>query len=154
MWHLIKRPETRAEIRVFLKSETKTDRKPAVKITLQYKLSSAFCEKGKIACKKISAVRKRDLSICCLLKGNALILEQTSRSYGGLKWGLFVTKWGLFVQFQRVISNFLLENPPRYRLKHLLLLLLLFNDGFDQQGLLSMLYSVRLTMFRGLITVT
>ena len=30
---------------MFLKSETKTDRKPAVKITLQYKLSNALCEK-------------------------------------------------------------------------------------------------------------
>ena len=46
--------------------------------------------------------RDWDLSICCLLKGSASILEQTSRSYSGLKLGLFVTKWGLFVQFQRV----------------------------------------------------
>ena len=38
---------------MFLKSETKTDRKPAVKMTLQYKRSSAFCEKGKIALKKM-----------------------------------------------------------------------------------------------------
>ena len=77
---------------MFLKSETKTDRKPAVKITLQYKLSSAFCEKEKIAGKKIFVIKKRDLSICCLLKESASILEQTSRSYGGLKLGLFVTK--------------------------------------------------------------
>ena len=47
------KPETRAGTRVFLKSETKTDRKPAVKITLQYKRSGAFCEKGKIARKKL-----------------------------------------------------------------------------------------------------
>ena len=65
---------------MFLKSETKTDRKPAVKITLQYKLSSTFCRKGKIACKKFSRLkRERDLSICCLLKESASILEQTSR---------------------------------------------------------------------------
>ena len=51
-------PETRAETRVFLKSETKTDRKPAVKITLQYKLSSAFCEKGKIAGKKCLELKR------------------------------------------------------------------------------------------------
>ena len=38
---------------VFLKSKTKTDQKPAVKITPQYKLSSAFCEKVKIVRKKI-----------------------------------------------------------------------------------------------------
>ena len=50
----------------------------------------------------MSAIKKEDLSICCLLKESALILEQTSRSYGGLKLGLFVTKLGLFVQFQRV----------------------------------------------------
>ena len=77
---------------MFLKNETKTDRKPAVKITLQHKLSSAFCEKGKIAGKKMSAVRKRDFAICCLLKESASTLEQTSRNYGGLKLGLFVTK--------------------------------------------------------------
>ena len=77
---------------MFLKNETKTDRKLAVKIMLQYKLSSVFCEKGKVAGKKISAIKKRDLSICCLLKESASILEQTSRSYGGLKLGLFVTK--------------------------------------------------------------
>ena len=50
--------ETRAETRVFLKSETKTDWKPAVKITLQYKRSSAFCEKGKIDRKKIQQLNK------------------------------------------------------------------------------------------------
>ena len=77
---------------MFLKSETKTDRKPAVKITLQCKLSSAFCEKGKTTRKKICAIKNGDLSISCLLKESASILEQTSRSYGGLKIGLFVTK--------------------------------------------------------------
>ena len=71
---------------------TKTDRKPAVKITLQYKLSSAFCEKGEIAGKKMSGIKRTDLSLSCLLKESASILEQTSRSYGGLKLGLFVTK--------------------------------------------------------------
>ena len=40
-------------------------------------------------------IKKRDLSISCLMKESASILEQTSRSYGGLKLGLFV-------QFQRV----------------------------------------------------
>ena len=84
--------KTRAETRVFLKSETKTDRKLVVKSTLQFKLSSAFCKKVKIAGKKMSKITKRDLSICCLLKESASILEQTSRSYGGLKLGLFVTK--------------------------------------------------------------
>ena len=76
---------------MFLKNETKTERKPAVKITLQYKRSSAFCEKGKIAGKKFQRI-KRDLSICYLLKESASMLEQTSPSYGGLKLGLFVTK--------------------------------------------------------------
>ena len=77
---------------MFLKSGTKTDRKPAVKITLKCKRSSAFCEKGKIARKKMSAIKKRDLSICFLLKESASMSEQTSPSYGGLKLGLFVTK--------------------------------------------------------------
>ena len=75
---------------MFLKSETKTDRKPAVKITLQYKLSSAFCEKGKIARKKCLQLEKRDLSICYLLKGSASILERTSRSYGGMYVCMYV----------------------------------------------------------------
>ena len=41
---------------------------------------------------KVAAIKKGDLSISCLLKESASILEQTSRSYGGLKLGLFVTK--------------------------------------------------------------
>ena len=46
-----------------LKSETKTHRKPAVKITLQYKLSSAFCEKGKIARKKFLQLKERSFDL-------------------------------------------------------------------------------------------
>ena len=55
---------------MFLKSETKTDRKLAVKITLQHKLPSAFCEKGKIArklssafCEKGKIARKKFLGL-------------------------------------------------------------------------------------------
>ena len=84
-------PETRAGTRVFLKSETKTDRKPAVKITLQYKRSITFCEKGKIAPKKFQPL-KREIFRFDLLKESASMLEQTSPSYGRLKLGLFVTK--------------------------------------------------------------
>ena len=36
------------------------------------------------------------------LKESTWIWEQTSRCYGGLKLGIFVTKWGFFVQFERV----------------------------------------------------
>ena len=36
--------------------------------------------------------RKKNLSISCLLKESASILEQKIRSNGGLKLGLFVTK--------------------------------------------------------------
>ena len=43
---------------MFLKSETKTDLKPTVKITLQYKRSSAFCEKGKIARKNFQQLER------------------------------------------------------------------------------------------------
>ena len=43
---------------MFLMSETKTDLKPTVKITLQYKRSSAFCEKGKIARKKFQQLAR------------------------------------------------------------------------------------------------
>ena len=53
------RPETRAETRVFLKSETKTDRKAAVKITLRNKRSSAFGEKGKIAPIKFQPLKRQ-----------------------------------------------------------------------------------------------
>ena len=48
---------------MFLKSETKTDRKPAVKITLQYKRSIAFCEKGKIAPKKFQPLKERSFDL-------------------------------------------------------------------------------------------
>ena len=48
---------------MFLKSEIKTDRKPAVKITLQYKRSSAFCEKGKIARKKFQRFKERSFDL-------------------------------------------------------------------------------------------
>ena len=84
--------ETRAETRVFLKSETKTDRKPAVKITLQYKRWSAFCEKGKIARNKFQQLNREIFRFAIFLKESASMLEQTSPSYGGLKLGLFVTK--------------------------------------------------------------
>ena len=77
---------------MYLKSATKNLPEEAVKITLQYKVSSAFCEKKKISVKKISAIKKIDLSISCLLKESASILEQASRSYGGLKLGVFMTK--------------------------------------------------------------
>ena len=48
---------------MFLKSETKTDRKPTVKITLEYKRSSAFCEKGKIARKKFQQLKERSFDL-------------------------------------------------------------------------------------------
>ena len=48
---------------MFLKSKTKTDRKPAVKVTLQYKLSSAFYEKGKIARKTFFIIKKRSFGV-------------------------------------------------------------------------------------------
>ena len=57
------RPETRAETRLFLKSETKTDRKAAVKITLRYKRSSAFCEKGKSARKEFRDEKERSFDL-------------------------------------------------------------------------------------------
>ena len=56
---------------------------------LQYKVSSAFCEKEKSLVNN-SEIRKKDLSISCLLKESKSILEQASRSYGGLKFGTFL----------------------------------------------------------------
>ena len=44
-------------------------------------------------------IKKKDLSIACLLKESASILEQASRSYCGLKLGVFVTKLGPFCTF-------------------------------------------------------
>ena len=41
----------------FLRARQKTDRKAAVKITLRYKRSSAFCEKGKIARKDFQRLK-------------------------------------------------------------------------------------------------
>ena len=40
----------------------------------------------------LSEIKKKDLSISCLLKESASILEQASRRYGDLKVGVFVTK--------------------------------------------------------------
>ena len=77
---------------MFLKSETKTDRKPAVKITLQYKRSSAFCEKGKSARKTFQLLKREIFPFAYILKESASMLEQTSPSYGGLNVGLFGTK--------------------------------------------------------------
>ena len=77
---------------MFLKSETKTDLKPTVKITLQYKRSSAFCEKGKIARKKFQQLEREIFQFAFFLKESASMLEQRSPSYGRLKLGLFVTK--------------------------------------------------------------
>ena len=37
-------------------------------------------------------IKKKDLSISCLWKDRASILERASRSYGGLILGVFVTK--------------------------------------------------------------
>ena len=52
-WHLL-RPFAWA-----FKSNTKIDLKPAVKITLQYKRSSAFYEKGKIAWKTFLGSKRK-----------------------------------------------------------------------------------------------
>ena len=48
---------------MFLKSETKTDLKPTVKITLQYKRSSAFCEREKSPVKSFSNKKKRSFNL-------------------------------------------------------------------------------------------
>ena len=56
---------------MFLKSETKTDRKPAVKITLQYRCWSAFCEKGKIARKKCQGL-KREIFPFAIFEGKRI----------------------------------------------------------------------------------
>ena len=71
-----------------------------ISLSLSFSLSLSLS----LSLSKISAIKRRDLSICYLLKESASMLEQTSPSYGGLKLGLFGTKWGLlrdFAQFQR-----------------------------------------------------
>ena len=50
---------------------------PAVKITLQYKRWSAFCEKGKIARKKFQRL-KMLLLICCWVGSPARALRQVN----------------------------------------------------------------------------
>ena len=50
---------------MFLKSKTKIDRK-SVEITLEYKVSSVFCEKEKNRLQKMSVIEEKDLSISCL----------------------------------------------------------------------------------------
>ena len=59
----------------------------------------------------MSVIKKKNLSISRLLKESASILEQTNRSYGSLKLGLFVTKSDLLYNF----SEYLLENTPKYK---------------------------------------
>ena len=70
-----------------VKSKTKFGRKRLSKSRYtDYHVSSAsaFCEKGK-SLVKISVIKREDLSISCLFKESASILEQATRSYGGLK---------------------------------------------------------------------
>ena len=55
------------------------------------KFQARFARREKSLVKK-SAIIKKDLSISCLLKESASILEEASRSYGGLKLGVFATK--------------------------------------------------------------
>ena len=124
MWYLIKAGnvlpsinkgsffslETRTETHVFLKSETKTDRKPAVKITLQYKLSSAFCEKWKIACKKFEQLKREIFRF-------AIFWRKAHRFWSKEAQVTAVWNEGFLWQNEAFLHNFsehLLENPARY----------------------------------------
>ena len=66
--------------------------------------------KGKIS-RKNCRNYKKDLSISCLLKESASILEQASRSNGGFKLDVLVVK---LRPFCLIFVLHLFENPPRY----------------------------------------
>ena len=76
---------------MFLKSETKIDQKRLSKSRYSTKIQERFVRREK-SLVKISGIKKKDLSISCLLKESASIFDQASRNYGGLKLSVFVTK--------------------------------------------------------------
>ena len=76
---------------MFLKSKAKMDWKKLSKSRYSTQFQVRFV-RGEKSLVKISAIRKKDLSIPRLWKESASILEQASRSYGDLKLGFFVTK--------------------------------------------------------------
>ena len=86
----------------FLKVRQKLTGSRLSKSRYSTNFEARFCKKGKIACKLFLQLKEEIFRFPVFWRESASILEQTSRSYGGLKLGLFVTKWGLFVQFQRV----------------------------------------------------
>ena len=76
---------------VFLKTKAKIDRKRLSKSRYSKKIQARLVRRKKLFVKNFCH-KKQDLSISCLLKESALILEQASRSYGRLKLSVFVTK--------------------------------------------------------------
>ena len=120
------RPETRAETRVFLKSETKTDRKPAVKITLQYKRSSAFCEKGKIARKKFQWLKREIFRFAifwrkahrCWSKQAQVTAVWTAESYIGFLYKLcWLIMWSMMQWLEHLTGIPSNVRSPTYKTK-------------------------------------
>ena len=67
----------------FLKVRQKLTGSRLSKSRYSTNFQARFVRRAKSLAKNVCD-KKRDLSICCLLKESASILEQTSRSYGGL----------------------------------------------------------------------
>ena len=74
---------------MFLKSQTKIDRKRLSKSCYSTKFQARFV-RGEKSLVTHFCNRKEDPPIFCHLKEGASILEQASRSYGGLKLGVSV----------------------------------------------------------------
>ena len=95
---------------MLLKSETKNDRKPAVKITLQYKLSSAFCEKEKIARKNCLELKREIFRFAVFWRGAHRFWSKQAEVTAVWNLGFLWQNEAFLYNF----SEYLLENPPRY----------------------------------------
>ena len=76
---------------MFLKVEQKLTGRGCQKSRYSTKFYARFVRRKKSLVKTFE-IRKKQLSISCLLKESASILVQANRGYGGLKLGVFVTK--------------------------------------------------------------
>ena len=94
---------------MFLKSETKTDRKAAVKIKLRYKRSSAFCEKGKIARKEFQPL-KREIFRFAIFEGKRIDVGANKLKLGRFEIRAFCDK---MMSFCKIFSEHLLETPAK-----------------------------------------
>ena len=90
---------------MFLKSETKTERKPAVKITLRYRRSSVFCEKGKIAGKEFQPL-KREIFPFAIFEGKPIDVGANKPKLRRLEIRAFCDKMRSLISRRRNLGLF------------------------------------------------